>query len=159
MRQTRKAGQITKAGRKASGVAAIELALTLPLLVLIVTGLIEYGRLMWNYDALAKATRDAARYLSTVPAANLASEASPGSATYQMVKDATESAGINPPLINSNIHVTCTPSCTVSPTTLKPERVGVAIDYPFAIGGWIPVVGMDISLVTLSPHTTMPYMK
>src|SRR5512143_739229 len=57
------------------GAAAIEFALILPLLLLIFTGTVAFGRAMWHYDALDKAARDAARYLSTVPTANLGVEA------------------------------------------------------------------------------------
>ncbi len=47
------------------GVATVEFALVLIPLLIIVTGIAEFGRAIYQYEALTKATRDAARYLST----------------------------------------------------------------------------------------------
>lgn len=58
--------------RKQGGVASVELAfLIIPLLVL-TFGTTEYGRAIYQYNTLAKASRDAARFLS---------EQGPGDAT------------------------------------------------------------------------------
>ena len=46
------------------GIALLELALSLSLLVTIVFGITEFGRAIFQYNTLAKAARDAARYLS-----------------------------------------------------------------------------------------------
>jgi Flp pilus assembly protein TadG len=160
MRHIEQISRNTRSKRKMRGVAVIEFAIVLPLLVLIVTGLIEYGRLMWNYNALAKASRDAARYLSTVDANDLANEASQNNSTAnKMVRDAALSAGLD--ITGLSIAISCDdiPNCSTASGTNKPDRVEVAIGYPFTIGGWVPVFGTDIRLVTLSPHTTMPYMR
>ena len=47
------------------GVAAVEFAILLPLLLLIVFGITEFGRAMYSYNTIVKATRDAARYVMT----------------------------------------------------------------------------------------------
>lgn len=44
------------------GVAAVEFAILLPILLLIVFGITEFGRALYAYNTLVKATRDAARY-------------------------------------------------------------------------------------------------
>jgi hypothetical protein len=46
------------------GVAIIEFALILPLLLLLAMTVTEFGRALYQYDLLAKSVRDAARYLS-----------------------------------------------------------------------------------------------
>jgi Flp pilus assembly protein TadG len=51
--------------RTQSGVALIELAITIGVLVTIVFGITEFGRAIYQYNTLAKAARDAVRYLST----------------------------------------------------------------------------------------------
>lgn len=51
--------------RKQQGVALIEFGITLSVLIAIVFGVTEFGRAIYQYDTLAKAARDAARYLST----------------------------------------------------------------------------------------------
>lgn len=46
------------------GVAAIEFGLLLVPLVMLVFGITEFGRAMYQYNTIAKGTRDAARYMS-----------------------------------------------------------------------------------------------
>src|SRR3954469_22379121 len=48
-----------------SGVALVEFALVLPLLLLLTFIVTEYSRALYQYNTLAKSVRDAARYLST----------------------------------------------------------------------------------------------
>ncbi|HEU4844803.1 MAG TPA: TadE family protein, partial [Burkholderiaceae bacterium] len=50
--------------RKQGGVASVELAFLLIPLVLLTFGTTEYGRAVYQYNALAKSSRDAARFLS-----------------------------------------------------------------------------------------------
>lgn len=45
------------------GVAAVEFAILLPVLLLIVFGITEFGRALYSYNTIAKGTRDAARYV------------------------------------------------------------------------------------------------
>lgn len=47
------------------GVAAVEFAFVLIPMILLVTGVAEFGRAIYQYEALTKATRNAARYLAT----------------------------------------------------------------------------------------------
>jgi Flp pilus assembly protein TadG len=50
---------------KQSGVVAVELALILPLMLVLCFGITELGRALYQYNGLVKATRGAVRYLST----------------------------------------------------------------------------------------------
>ena len=53
---------MTKTHQK--GVALVELALILPLLLLLTFITTEFGRAMFEYNAITKSTRDAVRYLT-----------------------------------------------------------------------------------------------
>ncbi|MCR4469486.1 MULTISPECIES: TadE/TadG family type IV pilus assembly protein [unclassified Burkholderia] len=46
------------------GVAAVEFALVLMPMIVLATGVAEFGRAIYQYETLTKATRNAARYLS-----------------------------------------------------------------------------------------------
>jgi hypothetical protein len=47
------------------GVAAVEFALILPLLLVILFGIIEFGAILYNQSVITNASRDAARYAAT----------------------------------------------------------------------------------------------
>lgn len=47
------------------GLAAVELALILPFLVMLLLGTAELGRLLYQYTSLTKATQDGARYVAS----------------------------------------------------------------------------------------------
>jgi Flp pilus assembly protein TadG len=51
--------------RAQHGIALVEFAITASLLLLITFGITEFGRAIYQYNTLAKAVRDATRYLST----------------------------------------------------------------------------------------------
>lgn len=57
-----RAGQ-TQCGRQ-RGVATVEFAITLPLLMLLILATAEVGRALFQYNTLTKALRDSARYVS-----------------------------------------------------------------------------------------------
>ncbi len=54
-----------RTGNSQKGVAAVEFAILLVPLLMMVFGITEFGRAMYQYDALAKGVRNAVRYLST----------------------------------------------------------------------------------------------
>lgn len=57
----RRAGTIRRAAR---GVAAVELALLLPVILIALTGVAEVARGIYTFNTLNKSVRDAARYMS-----------------------------------------------------------------------------------------------
>ncbi len=52
--------------RARDGIAAVELALILPLFPLMLFGTIEIGRMLFDYQAASKSVRDATRYLTRI---------------------------------------------------------------------------------------------
>lgn len=53
--------------RAERGVAAVEFAVILPVILIMLALPLFFGRVMWHYTAAQKAAYDAARYLSSVP--------------------------------------------------------------------------------------------
>lgn len=56
--------------KRQRGVAAVEFGILIIPLTLMLFGLTEYGRAIYQYNTLVKATRDATRYLTTVAPGN-----------------------------------------------------------------------------------------
>lgn len=141
---------------KQHGAAVIEFALLLVLLLMFVAGVIEFGRAFWYYDALTKATRDGARYLSNIRVSELvALDTATQDQAKTMVVNAAVLAQV-PSFTSADVTVSCEPNCD------DPEYVTVAINaYPMTIGGWIPIIlpiGSTTWSTTLSPSTAMRYM-
>lgn len=56
-----------RGARRQRGIAAVELALVMPVLFVLVMFPLYLGRVYWHYTAIQYAAQDAARYLSKVP--------------------------------------------------------------------------------------------
>lgn len=65
---------IPRPRRRQRGVAAVELALVMPMLVVLLTFPIFFARFCWHYTVAQKAAQDAARYLSQVSAQEMRSQ-------------------------------------------------------------------------------------
>lgn len=140
----------------------MELALVLGLLLLLAAGIVEFGRALWYYDALAKGTRDAARYMSTVPVDLLQNSRDEA----QSIVVAAGATARVPDVGAGNVTVACdTPAnanCSGLAKASDVRTITVSVSYPMVLGEWIPFmpVAADATSfsITLSPHTTMRYM-
>lgn len=56
----------SSARRRMSGLAAVELVLVVPIVLILLMGTAELGRAIYQYNTLSKAVRDGARYLAGV---------------------------------------------------------------------------------------------
>ncbi len=151
--------------RKHSGAAAVELAIMLPLIMMMLAGITEFSRAFWYYNALDKATRDAARYLSAIPTVEMATVATRtarlATARTLVVSAVTGpgSALVSPAITPANVSIVCQPvvSC-VTPTSITVSVTGFTI----GLGSLIPFVlveGGSFGEIPLTPSTTMPFMN
>lgn len=148
------------------GAAAIEFALVLILLLMIVAAAIEFGRVFWYYTALTKATRDGARLMS-----QLDSFAQITNVRTLVVNEANAARvaqdGAVSVLTNANVGMEClSPDFSVVACSDDdpPAHVRVSITgFNVALGGWMPLLSNTaesdgFGVVTLNPQTTMTYM-
>lgn len=152
-----------------SGVAAVEFAFVVFILMLIVAGMIEFGRTFWYADALTKATRDGARLLSTWETSDIDNGVTAAKDQVILVSTA---ANVSPALVRANVEVECDNSSPSSPTFsfgncspgTAPANVRVSITgFNVTLGAWFPFIGpnglISFSSINLAPHTTMRYMN
>ncbi|UUZ68155.1 pilus assembly protein [Polaromonas sp. P2-4] len=150
------------------GAVAVEFAFVMIVILMMTAGIVEFGRVFWYYNALDKATHDAARYISALPATDMTDsvKASAAVATAKglvvsAVSDSDYGARINPAITTNNVSVICdSGACNGT----KPDNVSVSITgFSISIGAWIPFVigpsGGKYAAVPLSPSTTMRYMN
>lgn len=111
------------------GLAAIEFVLVLPVLLLLAFSIIDFGRLLFQYDALTKSTRDAAKYVARAvkPASNaLATELS---AYNTIVEEAQRLA------LCGDITLTNPADCASNALVQGLSASNISVDYPAASGG------------------------
>ena len=139
----------------------VEFALTLPLILLIIIGIIEGGRLMFIYSSLAAAGREAARYGAGI--GNLGS----GTIMYNDcagIRDAAKRIGRFAGVTDADIHIYhdtgpattqaeyCNPTNTV--TFARGDRISIRINLPYnAIVQLIPLP--PLTLHTDNAHTIL----
>jgi Flp pilus assembly protein TadG len=88
---------ISRIGTDESGHAVIELAVVLPVFLMIALGVFEFGRLIYSYHLIQNGVRDGARYVAGLPydPANTSQLASQLAATQNIAVRGTATGGTN----------------------------------------------------------------
>ena len=106
------------------GATAVEFALVLPILLLLVLGIFEFGRAYQVQTTLSNAARDGVRVMALQDSAAAARATAAESASSLTLTDAM---------------IDVTPSSCSSATT-APGQVSVTISYPFElVSGFLPI--------------------
>lgn len=124
-----------------AGLAAIEFAFILPALLILGFVVIDFGRVLFQYDTLTKSTRDATRYLAAVvrpPAAAFATDAN-----YQAAVNNARNLAL------CGTIAACGSDALVS--GLTPSNI--TVDYPASVGN-ITYVRIFVSNYSTSYLTT-----
>ncbi|MFD1156585.1 TadE/TadG family type IV pilus assembly protein [Roseovarius aestuarii] len=123
-----------------SGVALVEFAIMLPMMLLLFAVIIEGGRLMWSYQSVNAGVRDAARYLARVAPGDICT-AGGSVASYKpnvetIVRNTISGNSFLPSQISVN-SVTPSLNCVagvyrVSPAPIVTVTATMTIQFPFA---------------------------
>ena len=130
--------------RSERGAAMIEMALTLPLLLLITVGIVEFGRAYQTWQVLTNAAREGAR-VAVLPGVNDA-------AVQGRVEDYLEAGQLSEP-DSATIVVTRNNVIPIGAGTASASRVQV--DYPFQFMVLQPVAQLVSSGSTVGAPITM----
>lgn len=137
---SRARAQLLRFRRNEAGVALIEFAMVLPLMLLFFAFVVEGSRLLLSYEAAIAGVRDATRYLSRVAAVDICttsgSVAGYTARLTSMVGDATtgNSVFVSGVTVNS---VTPSYSCVTgsyrqSPIAIAQVSAQITVSFPFA---------------------------
>lgn len=131
-------GLVTRADKRFTnqGQGFIELALLIPMLLVVVVGIFDLGRVYFSTIALVSAAREGARYLSVHPGD--ISNTPPFISTIYVAIDEAGNAGI--PLTESQVTVSCTNSDD-EPSECDgahPAIVTVTYDFDLILGLVLP---------------------
>lgn len=117
--------------KRQGGSAAVELAIVMPILFVLMTVPIFFARYFWHYTVAHKAAQDAARYLSTISVREMRSAALSATAG-QIARGiaAEEIADLLPGKDKPVIEVFCGPTklCSGYSASAMPETIAVSVD-------------------------------
>jgi len=130
-----KSGQLLR--KKRRGAAAVEFAIVLPVFVLLVFGMIEYGRMVMVQQVITNASREGAR------------QAVLDGATTTSVQSAVTTYLTNASVSGGSSTVTPSPA-----TAASGDPITVTVSVPFSAVSWLPSP-MYLGGKTLSASTTM----
>lgn len=150
---------------KQRGTAAVEFMIAVPLLLILLFGVSEFGRMLFQYNTLTKSTRDASRYLSA--------NARVGS-TGAIVLDATDIAetqnlvvygniagtgqALLPGLAPGDVTVSCFGGGTNCPG-VEHVMVVASYDYQPILSDLLPTFGLRADVAVNIPLTTSSVMR
>lgn len=136
-----------------AGTQLAELAIVLPVMLVLFGATAEFGRFFYTYNTLAKSTRAGARYLTA------SNQATDDNAKSLVVYGTTEDGAtpILPGLSTGNVNITREETAPGFPSMVKVEITGYTYEPIFDLG---KLMGNDFSLsVDVKPSTTMRYVN
>ncbi|MDX2034506.1 MAG: TadE/TadG family type IV pilus assembly protein [Blastocatellia bacterium] len=148
--------------RAARGIQMVELAICMPILLLLFAVTSELGRLYFMNTTLAKGTRLAARYLTTAPLnTNDNAALHYANAKNLVVYGKIAPAGTDPPIVAwlsvSNVAITTQGGTASLPQFVTVQVTGMVFTPMLNLGDMLENPNFSLS-VPLSPSTTMRYL-
>ena len=141
--------------RNDSGVQLVELAIVLPVLLMLFGAAAEFGRYFYEYTTLAKASRVAARYLVTARTDGTDDAAAKKLVVYGNV------AGTGAPIMSgldvANVQITRTPANTCVPTTVKVEIINFSHTSILKLDKLTKNTSASLD-IAVKPSVTMRYL-
>ena len=141
--------------RDERGLQLVELAIVLPVFLMLFGATAEFGRYFYEYTTLAKAARGGTRYLSTVPVTGVED------ATAKNIVVYGNPAGTGSPILSdlttSNIVITRQGGVPVLPETVTVQIVNYKHQPIFDLGKLTKTVGLSLN-IDVKPSVTMRYL-
>jgi len=153
---------ISKQKRSERGVQMVELAIVMPILLLLFAVAGEMGRLYFMNTTLAKGTRVAARYLTTVPLNTNANVLlyytnAKNLAVYGKIAPTGNDQPMLAGLTANNILITTAGGIPIIPNFITVKVTGVNFTPVLNLGNLMNNPSFSLN-VPLSPSTTMRYL-
>ena len=132
---------------KQRGVAAVEMAIMLPVILLLMLAVAELGRAFYQYDTLSNAVRNGTRYLATnarLPTGVVSISSSVATAAKNLVVYGNETATGTPLLANLAVQ-------DITTTQVGTDNVSIQVTYDYVpIFASIPTFGFSSGNIAMN---------
>jgi Flp pilus assembly protein TadG len=144
--------------RDEGGVQLVELALVVPILLMLFAGVAEFGRYFYEYTTAAKAARVGARYLAAKSATSTTNNWQ-ANAKNIVVYGNTAGSGtpVLPGLSTSNVTIQYEGGTPAVPNTVKVSIVNYKHQSVFDLGKMLKQSSLSLN-VDVKPSVTMRYL-
>jgi hypothetical protein len=158
LRRSRRLSLFNRFRREEQGVQLVELAIVLPIMLLLFAGLAEFGRYFYEYTTLAKSARLGARYLASKSVMSTDNDWK-GNAKNMVVFGNITGAGdpIMPGLSPANVDIQYQGGPTGVPDTVTVKIIDYQHESLFDLGGLLKNASLSLN-VDVKPSVTMRYM-
>jgi Flp pilus assembly protein TadG len=154
-KNTKQNGFMRRFVREDKGTQLIELAIILPVMLMMMAATAEFGRFFYTYTTLAKATRAGARYLATSAVKSTEDTRARNLIVYG---DTTgEGNAVVSGLTEQNVRIVRTGGVPVLPETVTVEIDSYTYTPVFDLGKITGQKNLSLN-IEVSPSTTMRYL-
>ena len=158
LRRSRRMHWLTRFRRDDRGVQLVELAIVLPILLLLFAAVAEFGRYFYEYSTVAKSARLGARYLASKSAV---SNSTNWQANAKNLVVYGNTAGTGSPILSglttANVAVAYQGGTPGVPDTVKVSIVGYQHVSVFDLGKMLNTPSLSLN-VDVKPSVTMRYL-
>lgn len=140
------------------GVQLVELAIVIPILLMLFAGIAEFGRYFYEYTTAAKGARAGARYLASKSATSTATNWQ-ANAKNMVVYGNTAGTGspILPGLSTANVQIQYSGGVAAVPELVKVSIINYEHEPLFDLGAMLHIPALSLN-VDVKPSVTMRYL-
>ena len=155
VRRIRARLRVVRFARNERGIQLVELALVLPIFLMLFGATAEFGRFFYEYTTLAKGTRAGSRYLVTAPVTATEDTIARNIVVYG------NAAGTGSPIVKglttANVTITREGGVPALPETVKVQITGYQYQPIFDLGKIINSKTLSLN-IDVKPSVTMRYL-
>jgi TadE-like protein len=157
LRRSRRAQWLVRFRRDEQGVQLVELALVLPIMLMLFAGIAEFGRYFYEYSTLAKGTRLGARYLASKSVTSGTDWEGPAKNLVVYGNVGGTGDPILPGLAPENVDVQYAGGPAGLPDTVTVKIINYPHESLFNLGGFLNSDSLSLD-VDVKPSVTMRFL-
>jgi Flp pilus assembly protein TadG len=139
------------------GIALAETAIVLPILLILMVSIAEFGRFFHTYNTLSKAVRAGSRYLSASSPASEYMDETKNMVVCGKTTSCTAAEAVVKGLSTSNVLITPIDGTPTTPSKINVAITGYTYSPLFNLAAVTHITGLSLA-IPISPSVTMKYV-